>query len=127
MTVAHWRLAAGRAKQACRRPLHSGVPRAGAEKSAAGAPQEVRGVPYSQLKIGVPRESMAKERRVAISPSVAANLTKKGFSVLVEENAGALSSFRNQDYEASGAKIVPRNDAFQSGATRVDLKAFSTV
>ena len=119
MTVAHWRLAAGRAaKQAglrgARRPLSSGIARRGAEKSAA-APAEVKGVPYAQLKVGVPKETFAKERRVAISPAAAANLTKKGFQVLVEENAGALATFRNQDYEASGAKIVPRKDAFQSG------------
>ncbi len=114
MTVAHWRLAAGRAK-ALSRPLHTGALRRGAEKSANAAPAEVKGTPYSQLKVGVPKETAPKERRVAISPATAANLTKKGFTVLVEENAGALATFRNQDFESAGAKIVPRKEAFESG------------
>jgi len=114
MTVSvHWRWAAAKGVQGLqRRPLHFGVARMGAEKSAA--PAEIKGIPYNQLRVGVPKESMAKERRVGLSPSAAATLSKKGFNVLVEENAGALASFRNQDYEAAGAKIVPKKDAFQS-------------
>jgi len=45
----------------------------------------------------------------------------QGFNILVEENAGALASFRNQDYEAAGAKVVPRKDAFESGKKYLSL------
>lgn len=51
---------------------------------------------------------------MACVPAVAGNLIKKGFSVNVEENAGAASNFRNQDYEAVGANIVKKKKAFQS-------------
>lgn len=75
----------------------------------------MKGIPYKNLTIGVPKESWAKERRVACPPAVTAALIKKGFNVQVEENAGALSSFRNQDYEATGAKVVGKDQAFKSG------------
>ncbi len=64
--------------------------------------------------LGVPKESWAKECRVACSPAVAGTLTKKGFTVEVEKGAGAAASFRDLDYEAAGAKIVDRNAAFQA-------------
>merc|ERR1719420_626447 len=44
-------------------------------------------------------------------------LTKKGFTVQVEENAGVLSQFRNDDYVAAGAKIIPKAEAFQQDIT----------
>lgn len=53
--------------------------------------------------------------RVALTPSVAATLVKKGFTVNVEENAGVDAKFRNSDYERSGAKIVNVDTAFNSG------------
>lgn len=83
------------------------------EKAAAPAPP-VRGTPYKQLKIGVPKEIWQNERRVAITPAVAATLVKKGFTVQVEEGAGAEAKFRNDDYAQAGAKIVDKTTAFQS-------------
>jgi len=78
----------------------------------AAAPAEVVGTPYTKLTLGVPKETWSGERRVAISPAVTAALTKKGFSVNVESNAGALANFRNVDYEAAGAKVVDAKTAF---------------
>jgi len=75
-------------------------------------PQEIKGTPYNKLTIGVPKESWTNEKRVAITPAATAMLVKKGFNVEVEENAGVLSQFRNDDYAASGAKIVSQKDAF---------------
>ena len=60
------------------------------------------------------RFSILGEKRVALTPAVVSTLTKKGFSVNIEDGAGAPSSFRNMDYEASGAKIVDKNAAFKS-------------
>lgn len=74
----------------------------------------VQGIPYSNLTIGVPKETWQNERRVALSPEVVKNLTKKGFKVNVETNAGALAKFRNEDYEHAGAKLVDTQAAFQS-------------
>jgi len=58
------------------------------------------------MKIGVPREIHAGERRVATTPDVAAELMKLGFSVAVERGAGAAASCSDKAYEAAGCEIV---------------------
>merc|ERR1711963_833392 len=80
----------------------------------AKAAEPVVGVPYTNLTIGCPKEIFSGERRVAITPAVVSTLTKKGFSINVEDGAGTLANFRNIDYEASGAKIVDKGAAFKS-------------
>jgi NAD(P) transhydrogenase subunit alpha len=57
------------------------------------------------MKIGVPREIHAGERRVATTPDVASQLIKMGFSVAVESNAGAEASFSDGAYEAAGCEV----------------------
>lgn len=44
------------------------------------------------MQIGVPRELLAGETRVAASPSSVEQLIKLGFDVVVETQAGALAS-----------------------------------
>lgn len=61
------------------------------------------------MRIGVPREIHAGERRVATTPDVATQLIKLGFSVAVEENAGAAASYSNEAYEAAGCDVVASN------------------
>lgn len=80
--------------------------------SATGPPTQ--GVPYTKLSIGVPKEIWDNERRVAVVPAVVSKLVKKGFSVNIEENAGALANFPNKTYEEAGAKITTLQDTFQS-------------
>ena len=41
------------------------------------------------MKIGVPKEIVAHETRVAITPTIVKQFTKNGFQVLVEKNARA--------------------------------------
>ncbi|XP_063700559.1 NAD(P) transhydrogenase, mitochondrial-like [Culicoides brevitarsis] len=80
-----------------------------------GKPVEViKGIPYKNLTIGVPKERWQNERRVAITPTVAATLVKKGFNVNIEENAGLEAKFRNDDYAATGAKIVNGKNVYNS-------------
>ena len=74
--------------------------------ATATASEPPKGIPYSKLTIGVPRETFANERRVALSPASVQALCKKGFQVVVEENAGALAKFPNDQYEQAGAKIT---------------------
>ena len=71
-----------------------------------------KGVPYDKLTIGVPKESFAGEKRVALVPASVAALTKAGFNVAIESDAGLSSKFSNADYESSGAKIVSGKDAW---------------
>ena len=58
------------------------------------------------MRIGVPREIHAGEKRVATTPEVASQLMKLGYSVAVEDNAGLAASFSNEAYEAVGCEVV---------------------
>ena len=75
--------------------------------SAATTQSSPSGIPYSQLTIGVPRETFPDERRVAVSPASVKTLLKKGFkAVHVSPSAGALAAFPDSDYSAAGATLV---------------------
>jgi H+-translocating NAD(P) transhydrogenase len=88
-----------------------------------GKPVEaVKGVAYKNLTIGVPKEKWANEKRVAVTPVVAAAFVKKGFTVNVEKGAGVEAKFRDSDYEAAGAHIVDAQKAFQAGEKFVSSK-----
>jgi NAD(P) transhydrogenase subunit alpha len=59
------------------------------------------------MKIGVPKEIIPGETRVALIPDTVAQLTKKGVEVLVESGAGVTASFLDEAYEKAGATVVP--------------------
>ena len=61
--------------------------------------------------VGVPKETVQGEHRVAINPDVAAQLIKMGVQIQVEKNAGIASYFTDQAYENAGATIV--SDAYK--------------
>ncbi|HWI58238.1 MAG TPA: alanine dehydrogenase [Bacillota bacterium] len=61
--------------------------------------------------IGVPKEIKGQEYRVALLPSAAYQLIKRGHQVLVEHNAGAGSGYPDADYAAAGATLVPDHKA----------------
>jgi alanine dehydrogenase len=58
--------------------------------------------------IGVPKEVKDHEARVGIVPAGVKELVDAGHKVLVETNAGALSSMPDRDYKAAGAQIIPK-------------------
>ena len=58
------------------------------------------------LSIGVLKETLAGERRVAITPKVIDVLTKAGAEVLVQAGAGLEAGYPDEDYTAKGAKIA---------------------
>ncbi len=58
------------------------------------------------MTIGVPREVKDHESRVGVTPAGVKALTEGGHKVLVETNAGALSAFPDDDFQAAGAEIV---------------------
>jgi alanine dehydrogenase len=61
------------------------------------------------LAVGVPRERKDGEHRVAITPDGVHELVVHGVPVVVEHDAGAGSSIRDDDFRAAGAEII--NDA----------------
>jgi NAD(P) transhydrogenase subunit alpha len=58
------------------------------------------------MKVGIPKEVFAGERRVATTPETAKRLQKLGFEVLVEHGAGAKADFSDELYTAAGCKII---------------------
>ncbi len=58
------------------------------------------------LKIGVPKEIFAGERRVATVPEVIEKLIKQGFNVCVETGAGFEANISDEAYKAAGAEIA---------------------
>jgi alanine dehydrogenase len=73
--------------------------------------------------IGVPKEIKEQEQRVALLPSAANQLTRRGHSVLVEQNAGIGSGYSDQDYIKAGAEIVEQaKDVFARADMIVKVK-----
>jgi NAD(P) transhydrogenase subunit alpha len=71
------------------------------------------------MKIGVPREVTAGERRIALVPDSAKKLVAEGNEVWIE-SAGARSvDFADASYEAAGAKVVTDGAAIWSSADLV--------
>ena len=58
------------------------------------------------MRIGVPKETAAGERRVALVPETVGKLATAGFEVLVERGAGEAASFPDAAYQEAGARIV---------------------
>jgi len=68
--------------------------------------------------IGVPKEIKEQEYRVALLPSGAYQLIKRGHEVIVERGAGAGAGFPDAEYEQAGATLT---DSRAAVFTRADL------
>ena len=64
--------------------------------------------------IGVPKETLAGERRVAATPTSVAQLVKLGFNVVVESGAGNEASLTDDQYVAAGASIADSAKVWES-------------
>lgn len=56
--------------------------------------------------IGIPKEIMHDEARVAATPETVAKFVNEGFDVLVEKSAGDGALFHDEDYVKAGASII---------------------
>lgn len=63
------------------------------------------------MKIGIPKEILNNENRVALTPAGVYSLVSAGHEVCVETNAGAGAGFADETYQTSGATIVKTNKA----------------
>jgi NAD(P) transhydrogenase subunit alpha len=59
------------------------------------------------MEIGVPKETAANERRVALVPETVGRLVKGGLAVLVERGAGSSAFCTDEAYAAAGGTVVP--------------------
>ena len=64
------------------------------------------------MRIGIPRESLPGENRVAATPVTVPQLIKLGYSVVVETKAGQRASFPDSAYTAAGAEIGTAADVW---------------
>ncbi|MCF3943338.1 alanine dehydrogenase [Oceanobacillus alkalisoli] len=58
------------------------------------------------MRIGIPKEVLNNENRVAMAPSGVYSLTQAGHQVFIQKNAGEGSSFADEAYKEVGAVIV---------------------
>jgi len=65
------------------------------------------------MRIGIPREQFAGEKRVAATPEVSAQFMKLGFTVAVESNAGATANFSDASYAAVGCSITNTDEIWR--------------
>ena len=66
------------------------------------------------MLIGVPKELLAGENRVAATPKTVGQILKLGFDVLIEHDAGFNASFEDQAFLDAGAKIGTAQDVWQA-------------
>ena len=71
------------------------------------------------MKIGVPKEVVSGETRVATTPETVKKFRAKGFEVCVQRTAGESACYDDASYEAAGAQLV---DALGAFAADVVLK-----
>jgi H+-translocating NAD(P) transhydrogenase subunit alpha len=68
------------------------------------------------VKIGIPKETVARERRVAAVPETVTKLKGAGFEVQVQAGAGAGAQISDQAYEEAGAAVVADAGQVLSGS-----------
>ncbi len=64
------------------------------------------------MRIGVPKETEADERRVGLVPDAVGRLVRSGHQVQVERGAGVSAHFPDAEYEAAGAALAGREEVF---------------
>ncbi|MCW2704783.1 MAG: pntA [Blastococcus sp.] len=80
------------------------------------------------LRIGVPRETKARETRVAATPATVTKLVGLGYDVVVESGAGQASSFPDEAYAGAGAAVGTADDAWQADVVlRVNAPAVEEI
>lgn len=66
------------------------------------------------MLIGIPKERLPGESRVAATPQTVGQLIKLGFSVTLEHDAGLSASFDDDSYLAAGATLSDTRQVWQS-------------
>ena len=64
------------------------------------------------MRIGIPKDPHAGQKLVAASPDGVKKIIKLGYEVCVESDAGAQADYYDDQYEAAGATIVSKDEAW---------------
>lgn len=65
------------------------------------------------MNLGILRETIAGERRVAVVPATVPMLAKAGFAVFLEQGAGVSAGFPDEAFVAAGATVATRGDVLK--------------
>src|SRR3954467_3826902 len=97
--------------------------------ATAGRRRRLPGDEWSAtLRIGVPRETGARETRVAATPAPVGKLRAVGYDVVIETGAGAAASFPDEAYAAAGATVGTADDAWRADVVlRVNAPSTSEI
>jgi NAD(P) transhydrogenase subunit alpha len=79
-------------------------------------PTDPKGPAVLPVVVAVPKELAPGERRVATVPEVVQKLTKSGYEVRIEHDAGTSAYYPDDLFEAAGAKIAFSRTALLDGA-----------
>ncbi len=71
------------------------------------------------MNLGIPKEILENETRVAAIPTTVKQYVSAGFHVLVESGAGDLSQITDQEYKDAGAEILPDASSIFSKADMI--------
>jgi alanine dehydrogenase len=74
------------------------------------------------MRIGIPREVKDDEFRVACTPAGVHELVRSGHEVLVEKGAGEGSSITDEDFIASGARLVTVDEVWDEAEMIIKVK-----
>ncbi len=75
------------------------------------------------MRVAVPKETAAGERRVALVPDSVGRLGAAGFAIAVEQGAGDAAGFPDGEYAAAGAEVVPSAELLAGAQAVVRVQA----
>lgn len=78
------------------------------------------------MKIVVLKESRDNEKRVALTPTVASQFIKQGFTCWVETGAGYSSNFDDESYKTAGCNIGSKQDLLAQADIVIKVNAPTT-
>ena len=78
------------------------------------------------MKIGILKETQKGERRVSLSPNITKLLVAKGFEVILEDEAGINSFYKNSDYIKAGATIEKRGVLYKDAQVLIKINPFDS-
>lgn len=64
--------------------------------------------------IGIPKETLSGENRVASAPTAVVALLKLGFELQIQKGCGTKASFTDQEFIDAGASVVTKKNVWQS-------------
>lgn len=75
------------------------------------------------IKVGVLKETVSNEKRVALIPDQIAQIQKKKMTVMVERNAGADAGYPDSVYAEKGAQIANRETLLREAEILLQVRA----